>query len=286
MFVKILILVLSFVLFNLCTILRLVITITKDKELEFKDPLANEVETKKNTSWPLIVTFAIIAIILVLGFVNWNNFHETKIFTDLLDKINKVHFGKDFYLFKYLLGNVQAFGAFNLEASIVVLAVSTFISAIVYGVKADVFFENAIDGIKAFIKPITLVVLCYCVFVVVYMSPFVPTIIDSTMDANSKLAPFLVSISGMIASLFNVDYGYTAYTIAPYFASLYPKDVSAVSLALTSIYGLCMFIFPTSIGLVYGLQYIGISYKSWLKHIWVFALAMFVILQVIYFIIL
>lgn len=284
--VKWIIFALSFIGFNLFTVLRLISTKKNKNALELVDPLANDVEVKKAKAWPMIVIFSVLFVIFVLGFVNWNNFHETKIFTDLLTKINDVHIGKDFHIFQYILGGVQPFGAFALEASIVLLAISGIISAIIYGIKLDQLLEDMIDGFKTFLKPILLVPAAYCVFVVVYLSPVLPTVVNAIMDAGSKLAPFLVSVNGIITSLFNVDYGYTAYTIGGYFASLYPKDVSAVSLVLTSIYGLMMFIFPTSIGLIFGLQYAGVSYKTWIRHIWKFALAMFVILEIIYFIIL
>lgn len=286
MVAKWIIFAIAYIGFNAFTVLRL-ISVKKNKNaLELVDPLANDVEVKKASTWPMIVLFAVLFVIMVLGFVNWNSIHETKIFTDLLTKINEVHIGKDFFIFKYLLGNVAAFGAFALEASIVLLSIATIIVTIVYGVKIDELFENMIDGIKAFIKPILLVPFAYCVFIVVYMSPFIPTITNAITDANSKLAPFLVSVVGMITSLFNVDYGFTAYNIGGFFASIFPKDVSAVSLVFTSMYGLMMFVLPTSIGLIFGLQYVGISYKTWLKHIWKFALPMFVILEIIYFIIL
>lgn len=287
MLVKWIIFAVAFIAFNAFTVLRLISTKKNKNALELIDPLADDtIEVKKTNSWPMIVIFAVIFVIMVLGFINWNNFHETSIFSDLLAKVNDVHIGKDFYIFKYILGAVAPFGAFALEGSLVVLFIAMIIAIIIYRVKLDNIFEYMIDGIKRFIKPILLIPFAYCVFIIIYESPYVPTLINAVVDAESKLAPFLVSVAGMIASVFEVDFGYTAYSTGAYFASLFPKDVSAVSLVVTSIYGLMMFVLPTSLGLIFGLQYVGVSYKSWLKHIWKFALIMFAVLEIIYFIIL
>ncbi|MBO4245460.1 MAG: hypothetical protein J5892_01815 [Bacilli bacterium] len=286
MYIKVIILVLGFIGFNVFTVLRLLSVKKKNNALELVDPIKDETDYKTTNPWPIYVTFILVFVIMVLGFVNWNLFHETTIFTDLLTKINEVKIGKEFFIFKNILGNVSAFGAFPLESGVVITFVATLIMGIIYRIKAEKFVESAIDGIKAFIKPIALVVLAYSVFVIIYMSPFVPTVVNAIMDVDSKLAPFLASVCGMFASIFNVDYGYAAYSLGSYFASIYPKDVSAISIVLTTIYGLMMFVAPTSLGLIFGLQYTGISYKTWLKHIWKFALIMFVILEIIYFIIL
>lgn len=280
---KVIIFVVGYILFSLFNVIRLLTK--KDNKLELTDPMAIEDEAnKKAVAWPLIVTYVVLAVLTILGFINWNTFHETQIFTNLLTKINEFHLG-NLYILRDLLGNIGAFGAFSLEAIIVMLSVALVLIAFVYRINPSKLFDNFIDGITKFIKPILLVILAYSIFVIIYLSPFVPTITNALMDSNSAVAPFLASICAMISSLFSVDFGYTAYTLGGYFASSFPDKVNAISLVLTATYGLCMFIFPTSIVLIYGLQYVGISYKEWFKHIWKFILPMFIILEIIFFII-
>ncbi len=288
MLYKVIIFVFAYITFNAFNILRLLnVKNKKTNSEEINDSLVVEKsDSKKTKIWPIITLFAILLVFLILGYVDWFSIFKIEVFNDLYTSITEFKIGEDFFILKNILGNFAAFGQFALEASIVLLFIVSIIISFIYGVKFDSYVENFVDGIKKFIKPILLVVFAYTIFVLVYWSPFIPTVIDYLMDVESKLAPFLVSFCGMIASIFNVDYGYTAYSAGTYFATLYPNDISAVSLVLTSIYGLLTFIIPTSVVMLFGLQYLNISYKSWFKHIWKFLLIMFVILEVIYFILL
>lgn len=284
---KVIILVIGFLLFNAFNIIRYLKTNNSDKALLAEEE-AVTLDVTKTQVWPIAVIFGLMVLVLVLGYIDWNLIFKVTKFGDLHQKITEFAIGKndDFFIISNLLGNVSQFGSFPLETAIVVMLGALVLISATFGIKFNNIVDNFVNGIKKSIKPIVLVSLAYSIFVLVYWSPFIPTIVNFIMDIDSPLAPFYASVCGMISSIFNVDYGYTAYTIGTFFASAFPEKVSAISLVLTSIYGLMMFVCPTSIIMVYGLESMNISYHKWLKHIWKFALIMLVALEVIYFIIL
>ena len=81
----------------------------------------------------------------------------------------------------------------------------------------------------------------------------------------------------MFAGLFNADYQYTVNLLYYNFYELYPNNLKVVSVILQSTYGLMSFITPASAILFVGLRYLNISYKEYMKYIWKFLLAAFVL---------
>lgn len=56
--------------------------------------------------------------------------------------------------------------------------------------------------------------------------------------------------------------------------SVYP----IIGLVTQAVYGLAMFILPTSLVLIAGLSYLNISYKEWFKYIWRYLLYLLVVI--------
>ena len=53
-----------------------------------------------------------------------------------------------------------------------------------------------------------------------------------------------------------------------------------MSLLAQGIYGVKMFVAPTSVVLVLGLRYLGIPYKEWLKRTWKLLVALLAIVMI------
>ena len=155
------------------------------------------------------------------------------------------------------------------------------LSVIIYGVKLDDVIENAMLGIKKVINPLILLLLIYIVFVLVYWSPFTITIGNWLNEMSQDFNPFIVTITAAITSLFHVDFGYTGFGLGYIIASY--GDLSNVAHTIyVTINGLMQFVAPTSILLFFGLSYLNIPYKKWIKYIWQFALIMLALLLVIF----
>ena len=73
-----------------------------------------------------------------------------------------------------------------------------------------------------------------------------------------------------------------SFSLAPYLASFSGAEGNLILVIFTTIYGLVQFITPISVFLLFGLSYMNIPYKKWLKYVWKFLLCMFVCLLVIF----
>ena len=100
-------------------------------------------------------------------------------------------------------------------------------------------------------------------------------------DASS-FNPFLVSIAALIANIFHIDFGYTGFVIGTYFMTLFADNIEVVHTIFTTLFGLVGIVIPTQALLVIGLSYLNIDYKTWIKYIWIFAVAMLIILLVLF----
>ena len=80
----------------------------------------------------------------------------------------------------------------------------------------------------------------------------------------------------VLGSVFHVDILYVANYVVP---QIVAKDANPilVSIMTQSIYGVTMFIAPTSAFLVFGLTYLNVPYKEWVKKSWKLIVALLAI---------
>ena len=83
-----------------------------------------------------------------------------------------------------------------------------------------------------------------------------------------------------LASALHVDMLYVSNYAIPQLAA---QDVNPIIVALLAqgIYGVVMFVAPTSALLALGLSYLNIPYKEWVKDTWKLVVALFVIVVVV-----
>ena len=88
-----------------------------------------------------------------------------------------------------------------------------------------------------------------------------------------------ILISGILGSLFGVDFYYYLSLISGAFTDF--SNINVACLALQGAYGFISFVAPTSVILMLGLSMLDIKYTDWLKHIWKFALSLLVVIIII-----
>ena len=126
--------------------------------------------------------------------------------------------------------------------------------------------------------------LAYIVLEFSVMFPVLPTISNWILGLTDKFNVFTSYLTGLVNSLFTVEYQYTANLIGSHLATLYADNVNVLSIIMQSTYGLISFVAPTSAILLIGLSYLDIKYTKWLKYIWKFLLTMLVVTIVLAFI--
>ena len=282
------VLAVSFIIFSLFTIHHMKKAEKEPKEnSKYEDLFASEVNIdKKIKTWPIAICFYAILIFLILGFVNWSNFGITA-FTDFHTWLTELSIDageKSYTIVSYILGTfATAFGNWEPYVIVAVLGISLIIIALANRVSLDEFIDNAIDGIKRVIKPLIVYSLVSIVFSFVYYSPFTTTIGKWLLGLTSdnSFNPFITALSAGITSIFNLDFGYTAYSLGKVLIT-FKNNINIIYVIYITITGLMAFITPTSAILMLGLSYMDVPYKKWMKHIWKFFLIMLALLLILF----
>ena len=302
------ILLLAYILFSFFNVIYIKKNLEKkdskkdSKKEEVKvldDKFAVEEPKKKNTKiWLTVILGIILFVFAILGFVTWNaTLNGTEvfgitIFDDFHEWFMGLSIGENFPIFQYLFGAgyLANFGAELVPAlgnwylftySIVIIAVMI-IMAIASKMSVREFISNIGDGFKKVIRPVMFLVLAYMVFIFLYWVPIIPTIINEIGKLASGFNPFVATLQAFVGSIFNSDLAYLSFTLAPYLASFSGAEGNLILVIYTTIYGLVQFVTPISVFLLFGLSYMNIPYKKWLKYVWKFLLGMLVCLLVIF----
>ena len=230
------ILLIGLVLFNFFTLTHMSKTENKEETADMFQIEELE-DTKKRSIIPVLVIGVLLFVIVILGYVNWETNFGVTIFKDFHTMLTEeISIGKDFFIFKNILGsNMGALGTWDLFSITAIVFVFTLILALCYRVKLDDLITNFADGAKKMIKPILCVVAAFSLMVVVYMSPYVATILNKLLTLTDGFNIATKSLSAFIANIFHTDLGYTAYILATYLTSEYVD------------YNVCIFIWFCSI---------------------------------------
>ena len=234
-----------------------------------------EVEDVKGKSkvWPTIVVFAVVFILIILGYVDWNVNFGIETFNEFHEWLTTLTIGKEFTLFSYILGTgTTALGTWEITALSVIVLIATIVMAAINSVKAKDFASSYGEGVVKILKPVSLFALAYAVFVTCYMTQCFAFISDWFFGLTKNFNPFITTINAFVSSIFHADLGYTGYIVGSVLTNTYANDIDLVHTLYVSTYGLVQVLVPTSSILLFGLGYMDINYKSWFKYIWMFAL--------------
>lgn len=260
---------------------------TKAYDLKSKVETKVTVKPKKKVhTWPYVVIFDFIVLVLALATIYWTEVFNILWFKDALDAIQSFKIF-DFPIFAKLLGDIHEFGSWSLNYEIpVFIILMTCLLAFIYGVKFNDFLDGIIDGMKKAIRPAIYMFLVYLVLIISVWNPFQLNITKFLLELTKGLNVITMTITVMISSVFNIENVYVAQSTLPYVTSvitdstLYPL----IDIIFQSVYGLMMLVAPTSAILIGTLTYLDVSYGQWLKHIWKLFLQLLVVLVVIFFI--
>lgn len=285
--------------FNYLYIKKLV-SAKKSNEEEKDDAFYVEDSKKKGKAkiWPVAVMFGILSVLAVLGFVYWNKstgsstkIFGLEIFDNFFEWMKDIKIG-DVAIISSLFGgealpNMSAklfpeFGSWYLFTYSIFLAITVLIVKFVSKMKFNDMLTNAYEGIKVMMKPTLFLILAYMMFVLLYWSPILTTILNEIGKLSGSFNPFVVSLQAFIASIFNTDFAYIGYSLSYAIGSFTGAEGNITFLIYTTIYGLVQFVTPISVFLLFGLSYMNIPYKKWLKYIWKFFVGMLVCLLIIF----
>ncbi len=282
------VLAVSFLIYSLFTILHMK-KVEKNSKAgeEYEDLFESDVTvSNKVKTWPIALCFYALLILLVLGYVNWSNFGITTFsnFHNWLTNLSISTSEKSYTIISYILGTyATAFGSWDPYVIVALFGILLLIIALGNRIKMDDFIDNAIEGMKKVIKPLIIYSFVNLVFIFVYYSPFTTTISRWLLGLTSdgSFNPFIPALSAGITSIFNLDFGYTAYSLGKVLTS-FTGHLNIIYVIYVTITGLMAFIAPTSATLMLGLSYTDLPYKKWIKHIWKFFFIMLVLLLILF----
>lgn len=255
----------------------------EDKEVQISEVTSDYAKMK---TWPLIVLFALLFVILVLGLVPWNSLFGIEIFTKFHTWLMELSI-KDFAIIPSIISSdLTAFGewyamgdsmTYMLISIVVVLF--TFIAALIGRVKFNDAIEGFKEGMKKLLPTTGIILLAFTVLISAYTNGFFENIVSSYGKFNYAISSLLV----FLGCLLNVDtYYIVGGVFSPILNVITDESVySSVAILFQGIYGIFSVVGPTSIILIFGLGYLNVPYTTWLKYIWRFVLALIILLALV-----
>ena len=263
---------------------------TRDEE---DDMFIGEKISNKYSIVSIIVVFSLVFLLLILGCTKWTETFKVDSFSKLHETVTtwspklpyihvtseKVETGRQkVALVSKVFGNVSAFGEWHFTEMAVICFVAAFVLGLLYRVK-DIFSAMG-EGAKKMLKPAFLVMMAYTVVYFAGNQMFFPTIARYILGISKHFSVLLSSFVMIIGSALHVDILYAANYVVPQISATASDNV-LVALLTQGIYGVTMFIAPTSALLIFGLSYLEIPYKEWVKRTWKLTLMLFAIVMVI-----
>lgn len=251
-------------------------------------------KSAKKHVWPIIVVMALILVLLVLGYVNWQKIFSVKVFADL-DTTLRSWTINDHAILDYLLGDASAFGSWYFEQVTILLVFASIILSLIYRINIDDAIKAFTRGIKNVLKAGCVLVLAYTIVIITAYHPFLVNITDFMIGlvkgiegvGGELLRALMISLNTILSSVLNLDMIYVVQATLGFVNSSLPEMTNTIAIITQSFYGLTMLVAPTSVIMILGLQYLGIPYKEWLKKAWkmllaLLAVAILVVIVVMY----
>ena len=246
-----------------------------------------KVKNKKGVSiLPLVIIFVLMLVVTMVGMYNWYYSFGIELFNDIHTAVMGVKIA-DFPVFENLLSDISQIGYWGNNELVVMMVIASVLIAFIYRLSLNEFVESFIAGVKKMMPTALYAALASVILTVLYqaLSSGTGTIVDTmahaTMGLTSGFNVLTTGITALYGSFFFNDLYYLLSTLQPYVSEFGTKSIGIAGLLIQAVYSIAMLIFPTSVILIAGLSYFDVSYKSWFKYIWKFALAAFLIVLLV-----
>ena len=280
LWVKLVIFAVAFIAFSVFNVLHVSKTLKAKKADEIEDLFVTEEVNKKNKVWPIALIFGLFALVTIMAYLPWEELFNVTFFKDLVVKMNEAEvFGSP--IWSYIFGSVSEFGAWDVFGVQVVMLITTLIVKWVYKISTNDFITAYGEGLKRVGKLVVLLLMAYLVLEFAVMYPVIPVITDWLMNLSKGFNVFIGVIAGLFTSLFSVEYQYGFNLVGAALATNYAAAAKQITILFQATYGLASLFVPSSVILLMGLSYLGISYKEWFKYIWKFLLIMFAVIVIL-----
>ena len=248
-------------LVGLVSIVAFILVFNKNKKLNG--------EVRKSTMKkmiPLYVTFILLFVFVVLGFVNWKAYFGFEGFEEFYNNLREIEI-KKVSIFDAILGSsVAPFGTWQIYNLSTLLMFATLVLTLIYRLRVNDFFDAIAEGLKKAFPYAVIVTLANLVLVNVYSSGIFYTLSMALTSKNIDL--FTGSMTSILASIMYPDYGYAAqFTLTSLTGTSATGFEGLFAVTFQAIYSLFLLISPTSILLLFALRKTDTRYIEWIKYI-------------------
>lgn len=269
--------------FTIGLLLLFILKLAKNDEKISDIPLYEENKKTDKSYVPLIVTVIIGLVVCLIGTFSWKDMYGISFFNDSFTAIKDATIN-GYPLFKNILGSVTVIGNWSTQDVNIVIILMTLLIGWIYSIKLKDIVDSFIKGAKEMIPTFIYATLANIIIVILMNSSTGQFINYTIMNFLFTLSDGFNALAHGLAVLFDtfvINYfPYLSSDVLNSAISVY-TDTSVypiIGLVTQAIYGLAMYILPTSLLLIAGLSYLNISYKEWFKYIWRYLLYLLVVI--------
>ncbi len=259
---------------------------SKNKNEEI--PLYEKNENSKRSWKPLFIILILAFVFITIGSFKWDDVLGTTAnptpFLDFYEKIMAIEIN-GFPIVSSIIGNIQPIGYWSLPFISVFTLFITILFVIIYKIKFNDILDGFEAGVKSNLRLVLYIIGSNLVLAILFKNGatanFVATIVDYLMNIPDKFSTLMLSGTTIISSFFYNNFSVlvdTLYTPTVILTGTTVELRFLASIIIQTLYGLVMFIAPTSVLLITGLAYFDISYKDWFKNIWKLVLQLFIVI--------
>ena len=249
-------------------------------------PVKKVSSKSKISAVPLVVIFALMLILCLVGMYNWYYAFGVDVFSNIHEAIMGIEI-KDFPIFEHLLSGISELGYWSNVELVGAMIIAAGIIAWIYKLSLNEFIDSFASGVKKWLPTAVLAASASVILYVLYQASYagtgtlVDTINAKVFGLTDGFNVLTTGFAGLLGSFFYNDLYYLLATMSTFMSSFDVASLSVAGLLVQSVYGIGMIIFPTSVILIAGLSLFNVSYKEWIKYIWKFALIAFLLVLLV-----
>ena len=258
-------------LIGLVSIVAFILVFNKNRKLSG--------EVRKSTMKkmiPLYVTFILLFVFVILGFVNWKGYFGFSGFEDFYENLREAKVAEVVVIDAILGTSVAAFGTWQVYNFATLVLFATIVLALIYKIKINDFFDAMAEGLRKAFPYAVIVTLANLVLVNVYSSGIFYTISMALTGKDINL--FTGSVTSALASIVYPDYGYAAqFTLTSLMGTAATNYQAIFAVTFQAIYSLFLLVSPTSILILFALRKSDTRYIEWIKYIGKYFLVLLIV---------
>lgn len=245
----------------------------EETKKEISIPLYEENKVEGKSATPLIVILIFSAILILVGTFSWEDVFGITFFKDSYTALMKVEiFG--YPIVSNILGGFSQIGYWSSQDVNVVIILMSLLVGWIYSIRLKDIVDSFIHGAKKMLPTFIYVTLAMTVLGIMMNATngnFINyTIMDFLFNLTDKFNALSYGLATFANSFFVSYFPYLSGDMGQIGQLVYTDATTypLMAIILQSVYGVAMFVLPTSMLLIAGLSYLQISFKEWIKNTW------------------